>query len=351
MPTPWLPAPLAPAPPRQPPARRGSQHARQRRAPGSPDRGAPHRLGTAGVAGVGSRPRHCAGQSVCLRCGRALASRGLGLRDALAFVLVLSHVARRTGFLSFLLADRPCAGTACTGSSGWPRCRTQQLPFYTAYFRPADHRRHPRARVLEWHWPARRGSRALQFSSSSMGCRRRRSLFYFIRPEWVTPFASGGGSEPRSHHRWRVCRLRQLGSAVRLVSSSRSRSSPKSRPPPSWRSCLYLACWWLIVLSQHGRRWRGRRLSADHAPRESPGALRRPSSGSVRRLPSSVCGSPGARGSCPRRPGAARTRDPVRPHRGFCVPSRSLAGITAVGLQGSPLGRGTCCSTSCNADT
>ena len=51
--------------------------------------------------------------------------------------------------------------------------------------------------LLEWHWPARRGSRALQVLFVVYGLQAAAiALFYFIRPEWVTPFASGGGSEP-----------------------------------------------------------------------------------------------------------------------------------------------------------
>ena len=187
--------------------------------------------------------------------------------------------------------------------------------------------------LLEWHWPARRGSRALQVLFVVYGLQAASvALFYFIRPEWVTPFASGGGSEPRSHHRWRVCRLRQLGSAVRLVLPH----GRALRPKPVHRLLavvLYLACWWLIVLSQTRATMAAGAVFLLIMLHANQGALRRPSSGSVRRLPSSVCGRPW----CPDRvhgdPARRRTRDPVRPHRGFCVPSRSLAGITAVGLQ------------------
>ena len=266
--------------------------------------------------------------------------------DALAFVLVLSHVARRTGFLSFLLADPP----ALVRPVRAPRLASvsySSSPLYTAYFALQIIVGILVLALLEWHWPARRGSRALQVLFVVYGLQAAAvALFYFVRPEWVTPFASGGGSEPSASP---VACSPTTAARVCCAACSSSRSRPETRPPPPGGRAVS----GLLVVD---------RPVADAAMaagavfllimlHANPRARAQATVIGVGAAIAIVGLQPWCPRSCPRRPGAAKDSRPC-PAAPRLLRTFSIAGRNhRCWATGSPLGRGTCCSTSCNADT
>ena len=117
--------------------------------------------------------------------------------DALVLLLLLSHIARQTDFLSELLADQPIRWYALYGLLGMVSVTYSSSAIYTAFFAHKILVGILVLALLEWHWPSREGSRALQmlflvYSLQAAAI----AILYFVHREWVTPFASGGGSEP-----------------------------------------------------------------------------------------------------------------------------------------------------------
>jgi hypothetical protein len=117
--------------------------------------------------------------------------------DALVLLLLLSHIARQTDFLSELLADQPIRWYALYGLLGMVSMTYSSSAIYTAFFAHKILVGILVLALLEWHWPSREGSRALQMlflvyslQAAAIG------ILYFVHREWVTPFGSGGGSEP-----------------------------------------------------------------------------------------------------------------------------------------------------------
>jgi hypothetical protein len=117
--------------------------------------------------------------------------------DALVLVLLMSHLARRTQFLSDLLADRPLRWYGLYGMLGLASVTYSTSPAYSAFFAHKIVVGILVLALLEWHWPSRDGSRALQvlflvycLQAAAIG------ILYFVHREWVTPFGSGGDSEP-----------------------------------------------------------------------------------------------------------------------------------------------------------
>jgi hypothetical protein len=118
--------------------------------------------------------------------------------DLLVLLLLVSHIARRTQFLSVLLADRPLRWYGFYGMVGLASMTWSISSIYTAYFAHKILVGILVLALLEWHWPARQGSRALQvlfvvysLQAAAIG------ILYFVHRDWVTltPFISEGGSE------------------------------------------------------------------------------------------------------------------------------------------------------------
>ena len=117
--------------------------------------------------------------------------------DALVIVLLISHLARRTPFLSDLLADRPIRWYGLYGLLGLGSVTYSISPLYTAYFAHKILVGLLVLALLEWHWPSRRGSRALQvlfwvysLQAAAIG------ILYLVHREWVVPFGAVEGPEP-----------------------------------------------------------------------------------------------------------------------------------------------------------
>jgi hypothetical protein len=117
--------------------------------------------------------------------------------DALVLLLLLSHLARRTQFLSDLLADRPLRSYGLYAVLGLASVSYSSSPIYTAFFGQKILIGILVLAMLEWHWPSRHGSRALQvlfvvysLQAAAIG------MLYFVDREWVIPFASSGDTEP-----------------------------------------------------------------------------------------------------------------------------------------------------------
>jgi hypothetical protein len=170
--------------------------------------------------------------------------------DALVLLLLLSHLARRTQFLSDLLADKPLRWYALYGVLGLASVTYTQSVLYTVFFAHKIVVGILVLSLLEWHWPARHGSRALQvlFWVYSLQAAAIATL-YFVHREWVTPFASGGGSEP----------VRVTGGVFADYGSSALIAGLffltvalfGSKPAYRLLACgAYVGAWALIVLSQ-----------------------------------------------------------------------------------------------------
>ena len=117
--------------------------------------------------------------------------------DALVLLLLISHVARRTPFLSDLLADRPLRWYGLYGMLALASVTYSVSWIYSAFFAHKILVEILVLALLEWHWPSRHGSRALQvlflvysLQAAAIG------ILYVVRREWVTPFGSGGSPEP-----------------------------------------------------------------------------------------------------------------------------------------------------------
>jgi hypothetical protein len=116
---------------------------------------------------------------------------------ALAALLVLLHAARPTRFFSDLLADRPVRWYLLYGLAGVASLTYSNSPVYTAFFVQKILVGVLLLALLEWHWPTRRGSRALQvlfgvyiLQSAAI------AILYFVDRRWITPFAAGADGGP-----------------------------------------------------------------------------------------------------------------------------------------------------------
>jgi hypothetical protein len=112
--------------------------------------------------------------------------------DALVLLLLLSHLARRTRFLSELLSARPVRWYGLYGLLGLASMAYSTSPTYTAFFAHKIVVGILVLALLEWHWPSRDGSTALRvlflvysLQAAAIG------ILYFVDREWVTPFGSG----------------------------------------------------------------------------------------------------------------------------------------------------------------
>jgi O-Antigen ligase len=117
--------------------------------------------------------------------------------DALVLLLLISHLARSTTFLSDLIADRPVRWYGLYGLLGLASTTWSTSSIYTVYFAHKILVGILVLALLEWHWPSRQGSRALQvlflvysLQAAAIG------ILYVVHREWVIPFGAGGGSEP-----------------------------------------------------------------------------------------------------------------------------------------------------------
>jgi hypothetical protein len=111
--------------------------------------------------------------------------------DALVLILLMSHVARGTSFLPRLLQDRPLRWYGLFGLLGLGSVTYSSSPSYTAFFAQKIIVGILLLSLLEWHWPARHGSRSLQvlfwvfaLQAAAIG------VLYFAHREWVSPFAA-----------------------------------------------------------------------------------------------------------------------------------------------------------------
>jgi O-antigen ligase len=117
--------------------------------------------------------------------------------DALVLFLLASHLARRTQFLSDVLADRPLRWYGIYGLLGLASMTWSVNPLYTAYFAHHVIVGVLVLALLEWHWPARGSSRALQVLFVVYGLQAAAiAVLYFVHREWVVPFAFQDSSEP-----------------------------------------------------------------------------------------------------------------------------------------------------------
>jgi O-Antigen ligase len=118
--------------------------------------------------------------------------------DALVLLLLMSHLARRTQFLSDLLADRPLRWYGLYGMLGLASVTYTGSVIYTAFFAHKIVVSILILALLEWHWPARQGSRALQvlflvyiLQAAAIG------TLYVVHREWVLPFGADGTQSAR----------------------------------------------------------------------------------------------------------------------------------------------------------
>jgi hypothetical protein len=117
--------------------------------------------------------------------------------DALVVVLLVSHLARRTHFLSDVLADRPMRWYGLYGLLGLASVSWSNPAVYTAYFAHQILIGILVLAFLEWHWPSHQGSRALQvlflvysLQAAAIG------ILYLVHREWVVPFGASSDDEP-----------------------------------------------------------------------------------------------------------------------------------------------------------
>jgi hypothetical protein len=170
--------------------------------------------------------------------------------DVLVVLLVLSHLARGTGFLSDLLANRPARWYAIYGALGLVSMTYSSSPFYTAYFAHKILVGLLVIALLDWHWPAARGSRAIHVLFIVYGLQAATiGILYWVHRDWVTPFAAGDGPEAARvtggvfADYGRSALFAGLFFLTVLLFGSR----PMYR---IWAGVAYLVTWWLIVLSQ-----------------------------------------------------------------------------------------------------
>src|SRR6266540_4350715 len=172
------------------------------------------------------------------------------LADALLLLLLMSHIARRTPFLSDLLADRPLRWYGLYGLLGLASVSYSSSPLYTAFFAHKILVGILVLALLEWHWPSRRGSRALQvlflvytLQAAAIG------ILYYVHRDWVTPFGGGAGTEaPRvTGGVFADYGSSALLSGVFFLTVALFGRTPRYR---LLAAVAYVATWWLIVLSQ-----------------------------------------------------------------------------------------------------
>jgi hypothetical protein len=170
--------------------------------------------------------------------------------DALVLLLLISHLARRTRFLSDLLSDRPLRWYGLYGLLGLFSFAYSSSPLYTGFFAQKLLVGIIVLALLDWHWPAQHGSRALQVLFLVYALQAAAiAILYFVDREWVTPFASGGTDEP----------VRLTGGVFSDYGSSALLSGlffltvvlfgskPRQR---LLAAAAYLGTWTLIVMSQ-----------------------------------------------------------------------------------------------------
>jgi hypothetical protein len=117
--------------------------------------------------------------------------------DALVLFLLISHLARRTQFLSDVLEDRPLRWYGLYGLLALASTTWSVNPLYTVYFAHEVIVGILVLALLEWHWPARGSSRALQVLFVVYGLQAAAiGVLYFVHREWVVPFAALSGPEP-----------------------------------------------------------------------------------------------------------------------------------------------------------
>jgi hypothetical protein len=174
------------------------------------------------------------------------------LADALVLLLLISHIARRTDFLSELLADRPLRWYGLYGMLALVSVTWSISWIYTAYFAHKILVGIFVLALLEWHWARRQGSRALQvlfvvFSLQAAAV----GILYFVRREWVTLTALSPEGGPVGE---RVTGgiFGDYGSSA-LLSGLFFLSVALFGRKPVYRlfaGAAYVATWALIVLSQ-----------------------------------------------------------------------------------------------------
>jgi O-Antigen ligase len=169
--------------------------------------------------------------------------------DALVALLLLSHLARRTHFLSELLSDHSLRWYGLYGVLGLASMAYSSSPIYTAFFAQKIVVGILVLALLEWHWPSRHGSQAMQvlfcvFSLQAAAI----GILYFTQREWVTPFGSGGGSDVRvTGGVFADYGESGLLAGLFFLAVALSARAPRHR---LLASGAYLGSWALIVLSQ-----------------------------------------------------------------------------------------------------
>ena len=170
--------------------------------------------------------------------------------DALVLLVVLTHLARGTRLASDLLSSRPVRWYGLYGLLGIVSMTYSSSPVYTVFFAHKILLGILLLALLEWHWPARHGSRAIQvlLAVSSLQAVAI-GVLYFVDRRWVTPFAAGGTGE----------RVRVTGGVFADYGSSAVFAGLLCltvlvlHSKPAYRALAgvgYLASWWLVVLSQ-----------------------------------------------------------------------------------------------------
>jgi O-Antigen ligase len=172
--------------------------------------------------------------------------------DLLVLLLLIWHLARRTPFLSALLADRPLRWYLLYGLLGLASMTWAISWIYTAYFSHKILVGILVLALLEWHWPARQGSRALQVLFAVYGLQAAAiGILYFVRRDWVTltAFAPEGGP---IGDRVTGGIFNDYGSSALLSGLFFLTVALFARKPlyRLFAGLAYLATWALIVLSQ-----------------------------------------------------------------------------------------------------
>ena len=169
--------------------------------------------------------------------------------DALVLVLLISHINRGTGFLSSLLANVPLRWYGLYGVLGVASASYSSSPVYTAFFAQKILVGILVLALLEWHWPAPHGSRALQVLFAVYGLQATViGVLYFTNRQWVTPF--GHANEENVRVTGGV--FGDYGSSALLsglffLSVVLFSDQPRKR---LLAGIAYLGTWGLIVLSQ-----------------------------------------------------------------------------------------------------
>ena len=255
--------------------------------------------------------------------------------DALVLLLVLTHLARGTRLSSDLLSSRPVRWYGLYGLLGIVSMTYSSSPIYTAFFAHKILLGILLLALLEWHWPARHGSRAMQvllavstLQAVAIG------VLYFVDREWVTPFGSGDGREPVRVTGGVFADYGSSGGVRRPALPHGAGLAQQARVPGAGGRRLpgiVVACRAVPDPGVDGRR-RGlphhhdARPSAGPGPGRAAGRRRRPRT----RRPAAVGA---ARHRVGGNAGRRRAGDPVRPDGRLLLPDRTLAGRARVGLR------------------